>query len=67
MIWNKNPLFQTIIPVVISRDKYPNINKYFYIGKYNGISTPFINKNNRADKIDEFISYIIKNGSQHNL
>ena len=60
MIWNKNPLFQTIIPVVISRDKYRNINKFFYISKYNGISTPIINENNKTDKIDEFISYITK-------
>ena len=34
--------------------------KIFYISKYNGISTPFINENNKTDKIDEFISYITK-------
>ena len=46
--------------MAISRDKYRNINKFFYISKYNGILTPFINENNKTDKIDEFISYITK-------
>ena len=55
--WEKSFLFKSIVPKVISKNKYYFINKFIYISKYFPIKTPLVNINNKTEKIDKSIHY----------
>ena len=57
-LWENNNLIKTNIPNIISRNKYREINKYFYIYHNCSILTPDINKDNKTDKINEHINHV---------
>ena len=50
-LWKNNNLIKTNIPNINSRNKYRDINKYFYIYHDCSIIIPNINKDNKTDKI----------------
>ena len=62
MIWEENDYITTIIPSLLSRKRFREINKYISISKNFDIYTKnnFSNKDNKLLKINEFIEYINK-------
>ena len=57
-LWENNNMIIINISNIISRNKYREINKYFYI--YHNCSTvpPDINKDHKTDKINELINHV---------
>ena len=58
-------MFSLIVPRIIIKKNYENINKYFYISKYYYIITSNLKKENIikiAKNLDFLVSFIIING-----
>ena len=49
MLWEKSILISSIIPNIITKGEYKNINKYFYISTFSDLINPMINKNNKIE------------------
>ena len=60
MLWEENDSVATIIPSLISRKRYREINKYISISKNYHIYTKnnFSNNENKLSKINEFVEYM---------
>ena len=60
MLWEKDIMFSSIVPRIISKKNYEKINKYLYISKYSDIFTSDLKKENIVEitqKLDFLVSY----------